>query len=167
MTATLWSVAAGSPDLAARDQDREAVKMKALRNVLILGALTTILMFAWVAVRRNAPPLRLVQAANKVVINAQTLGEYPTTVKRIRVLDMNRSVVWEVAAEGPGAQIRELVLRAGDNQSLADADHGAYRVVEPKYAEFFVLAPGMRYTIELWGNDSAFSRRSASFVLHN
>jgi hypothetical protein len=142
-------------------------RMKVLRNFLIATAAAALLLAGWIAIRRNAPPLRLRQAANQVTIDVQTLGEYPTTVSRICLLDVNRSVVWEVAAQSRDVQIRGLVLKVGDNKSLLDADHGTYQVIAPKSANSFVLFRSTRYTIELWGGDSTFSRRSATFILGN
>jgi len=40
----------------------------------------------------------IVQRGNDIVVDVQTLGEYPTTVDRIRLSDLNQStVVWEIA----------------------------------------------------------------------
>jgi hypothetical protein len=141
--------------------------MKALKSVAIAMGIAILLLFGWVALRRNAPPLRLIRAADQVTIDVQTLGEYQTTVNRIRLLDMNDSVVWEVAAQGRAAQIRQLRLRAGNNQSQVEAEYGAYRVVTPRSAPFFALSRSMRYTIELWGGGGLLDRSSAEFVLGN
>jgi hypothetical protein len=109
--------------------------------------------------------MHVVHGANQVTFNVQTLGEYPTTVNRIRLLDSNLAIIWEVAAQNGDAQIYRLVLKAGDNSALLDADHGAYRVIEPKTGNRFVLSNGSRYRIELWGRDNVLSRRSIDFVL--
>lgn len=69
------------------------VKMKLLRSVVIAVGISTLLLAGWMVLRRNAPPLRVSQAANEVTIDVQTLGEYQTTVNRIRLLDVNRAVV--------------------------------------------------------------------------
>jgi hypothetical protein len=142
-------------------------RMKILKSVVIAIGIAILLLFGWVALRRNAPPLRMIQAANQVTIDVQTLGEYPTTVNRIRLLDMNRSVVWEIAAQGRAAQIRQLALRAGNNQSQVEAEYGAYRVVTPRSEDHFTLSRSMRYTIELWGSGGLLSRSSTTFVLGN
>jgi hypothetical protein len=142
-------------------------KMKILKNVLIATAILTMLLFGWVAIRRNAPPLRMIRGANEVTIDVQTLGEYQTTVNRVRLLDMSRSVVWEIAAQGRDAQIRELVLMAGNNESQVEPEYGAYQVLTPKGADHFILSRGMKYTIELWGSNNVLSRSSATFVLGN
>jgi hypothetical protein len=40
----------------------------------------------------------IVQRGNDIVVDVQTLGEYPTTVDRICLSDLNQStVVWEIA----------------------------------------------------------------------
>jgi hypothetical protein len=141
--------------------------MRVLRNFLIATAAVALVLFGWIAARRNAPPLRLVQAANEVTVDVQTLGEYPTTVNRIRLLDANRSVVWEVVAQNRDAQLRMLVLKSGKNPSLVEADHGAFRVVAPTGVDSFVLSHGTKYRLELWGGSGVFSRTSATFVLRS
>jgi hypothetical protein len=139
--------------------------MRVLKSFLIATAVVASVFLVWIAVRRNAPPLRLVRAANEVTVDVQTLGEYPTTINRIRLLDANRSVVWEVVAQNRDAQLRMLVLKSGKNPSLVEADHGAYRVVAPTGGDSFVLSHGTKYKLELWGGSGVFSRSSATFVL--
>jgi hypothetical protein len=141
--------------------------MRVLRNFLIATAVVALVLLVWIAVRRNAPPLRLVRAANEITVDVQTLGEYPTTVNRIRLLDANRSVVWEVVARSREAQLTLLVLRSGKNQAMVEADHGAYRVVAPIGIDSFNLSPGTKYRLELWGGGGVFNRSSATFVLGN
>jgi hypothetical protein len=66
------------------------------------------------AVRRS--PLRLVISGNEIVVDVQMLGEYPTTVSRIRFSDLSQSkIVWEVKAERGIPQVHEFSLRPDDS----------------------------------------------------
>lgn len=52
----------------------------------------------------------IVQRGNDIVVDVQTLGEYPTTVDRIRLSDLNQStVVWEIATANGTPQIPKSV----------------------------------------------------------
>ena len=100
------------------------------------------------------------------MVDVQTLGEYPTTVDRIRLSDMKQStIVWELVALNGDAQLHEFTLKAGENPTLPDSDYGKYRVIAPEGADRFVLRRGTKYRIELWGGDTIFARRSATFAL--
>jgi hypothetical protein len=52
----------------------------------------------------------VVQRGNESVVDVQTLGEYPTTVDRICLSDLNQStVVWEIATASGTPQIPKSV----------------------------------------------------------
>ena len=113
------------------------------------------------------PPLRVAQSGSTVVIDAQTAGEYPSDIARLRLTDAaTHRVLWDVRGRND-AQIGKIVLRAGDNPAaIADVRHGEYQVDVPAGARTFALTAGKTYAIELWGRDaSAWSRREADFTL--
>ena len=104
------------------------------------------------------PPLTLsTDAAGVITVDVQTLGEYQTTVARIRVVEEKTgAVVWEVRAKGI-VQIHTFQLRPGANRADLAGAAARFEVVTPS-AETFTLIPGQRYTIEVWGGDSWLSR---------
>lgn len=112
------------------------------------------------------PPLRLHVSVRTVLIDVQTLGEYPTSVARLRLLDdQNNTVVWEIASNGSAPQLARFSLGIGDNPvQLPDVCSGTYRVVAPD-APTFVLQAGRTYRIDVWGTGTLLSRRTATFVL--
>ena len=69
------------------------------RTIVVLFC--ALLVAIWITLRRNAPPLRIVQNGPKLIVNISTLGEYPTTVKRVRLSDM-KNIQWsgELSADG-------------------------------------------------------------------
>lgn len=144
--------------------------MTVLKKTLLalFVAITFIVVFivVWVVLRWNAPPMHLALRDQEVTIDVATLGEYPTSVNRIRLSDSNNQIVWEAVAQNGDAQIYSFVLKSGENPVELDADHGAYRVIAPRPANKFVLTAGARYRIELWGRGKSFlGRRSAVFTL--
>ena len=142
------------------------INLTALNKTIIAVGLSVVLVTSWIALRRNAPPLGLVRTPAQVVVDVQTLGEYPTTVTRIRLTDLNHStVVWEITADDGRAQIHTLTLNAGENPAKIDADFGKYRVIIPERADHFSLRSGTKYRIELWGGRSVLTRDSAIFDL--
>lgn len=101
---------------------------------------------------RSKPPLKLVMSEGSVVVDVQTLGEYPTTVNRVRLTEVNGPTVWEIRAEQGTPQIHKLTFVTGMNSAtLAHPDSGQYEVVVPKGASSFILDPNKTYTVELWG----------------
>lgn len=139
--------------------------MARLKKALLPSLAVLALLAGWIVLRRNAPPLRIIHAPNTVTVDVATLGEYPTTIDRIRLLDSGGTVVWEVSAKRGDAQIYRLILRPGNNPAQLEADHGMYQVVTPKSADYFVLSADREYRIELRGRSGLLSQRSASFAI--
>lgn len=112
------------------------------------------------------PPLRVSQDGQAIVIDLQSLGEYPADVARLRLIDASRNeVVWELKGRD-GPQLGRFKLRIGENPvQVPDVRHGTYDVVTPVGRSTFALAPATRYVVEAWGSDSGLSaKRTAEFV---
>lgn len=112
------------------------------------------------------PPLRVSQQGQSIVIDMQSLGEYPSDVARVRVIDASRNqVVWEVKGRDE-PQVGRVQLKVGENPvRIGDVRHGTYEVITPAGKSTFTLAPGARYVVEVWGSDSnPRTKRAAEFV---
>jgi hypothetical protein len=108
-----------------------------------------------------APPLTISRDGGNVIVNVQTLGEYQTSVARIRLTDAGGAVVWELKARNGAPQLHRIVLTPGANKAkIEDAEYGEYDVVAPKNAGTFVLKPGQVYTIEVWGESGRAAHAS-------
>lgn len=114
----------------------------------------------------DRPPLRVHVSGRTVLVDVQTLGEYPTSVARLRLLDdQSRTVVWAIDSNGSAPRLARFSLQVGDNPvQPPDVMSGTYKVVAPA-ASTFVLQAGRSYRIEVWGTGSVLSRRTATFVL--
>lgn len=113
---------------------------------------TLVLLLLFLLVGCGRPPLRVRQEGDSVIIDVATLGEYPTTIKRLRILNQsNDAVIWEIEAAGL-AEIWSVELSLGPNPNQPpEALHGEFFVVFPKDADTFILEPGT-YEIEAWGS---------------
>lgn len=99
------------------------------------------------------PPLHVKHDAGAVELNVETLGEYPTTIRRVRLSDVaTRAVLWEIKATDGTPQVHRIRLRLGPNGgTFDDADGGKYSVVVPSAAASFLLRPSTAYVVEVWG----------------
>jgi hypothetical protein len=123
-------------------------------------------MAVWIVMRWNAPPLSIVHDGSKLTVDVNTLGEYQTTVTRIRLSDVNsRAVVWDLRQPDGTAQIHGFTLNVGKNAAQLDSIPGSYRIVVPSDSGTFVLRKGAEYRLELWGGSTILSKRSFSFLL--
>ena len=101
-----------------------------------------------------APPLRLTTSGNTITVDVQTLGEYITSISRIRVSDLSKGrTIWEIQGEGSTPQISKFELSVGDNPALLKSVQAgrSYRILVPRGADTFRLEGGVDYLIEVWG----------------
>lgn len=98
-----------------------------------------------------APPLELQRIdGDKVVVRLETLGEYPSPIRRIKLSDTSSgSVIWEIQARTTIPQIWQVSLRAGVNPTILRGYD--YQVLHPKRSRSFHLDPGKDYKIRVWG----------------
>ena len=126
------------------------------RKLIVLGALGLIATVAIMGllVYCEEPPLRIWQDGDAAEIHVETLGEYPTTINRIRLISVQDGrVVWEVKTRSGTPQIHAFRLRQGNNLvSLVDPYTGTYEIVSPENSHFFRMERGVRYKISLWGS---------------
>lgn len=115
----------------------------------------------------SEPPLRVHEMGTSVRVDVQTLGEYQTTICRIRLtVHGEQRTIWEVAAQSGTPQIHGLTLVPGANSAaLRDVQGGQYKIVTPTAGDSFVLDPGGEYTIEVWGCNGEGSRAATTFRL--
>lgn len=133
------------------------------RYALVTGLIVTQLLLA----QCGRPPLRVSSEAGAVVIDMQTLGEYPSDVGRVRLTDPSTNqVIWEVEGRDE-PQLGRVRLQAGQNAAaIQDVRHGSYSVVIPSEGATFMLKPGVQYRLEVWGKDGkADTKREVEVVV--
>ena len=124
--------------------------MKRVRLTAALCGLVACLAVNGCSIR---PAIRLERTGAVVVVHVETLGEYPTTIRGVRIEDVAaRRVVLELRAESGTPQIYSFKLMAGENPTrLADPEHGEYRIEVPRGKGTFVLQKGVPYRLTIWG----------------
>jgi hypothetical protein len=111
------------------------------------------------------PAVKLENSGSSVIVHVETLGEYPTTVRHIRLKDATSGrVIFELLTESGTPQIYSFRLLVGENPThVADPEHGTYRVAEPSGKNTFSLQPGVRYRLTIWGNGWSSSETDLKF----
>ena len=109
------------------------------------------------------PPLRLVNDSNGIHVDVQTLGEYPTDVARVRLLDRSTgAVIWEIRSDG--AQLSTFDLHIGENPLMpSNIAWGSFKVVVPGRATSFRIERGHAYTLEVWGTSLPITKNRTTF----
>ena len=136
--------------------------MKDTRSIVLVGILLT--MIALSACFKG-PALRLENSAGSVVVHIETLGEYMTTVRRVRIDEASTGrVIFDLMTESGTPQIFNFRLSAGENSThIADPEHGSYRVAEPIGKNTFSLQKGIRYRLMIWGDGRSPSEADIEF----
>lgn len=139
--------------------------MKRTRVVLIVVAIAFMVIVALGVLLYHRPPLRVTVAADVVHVDVQTLGEYPTNVARVRLIDTTTgSVVWEVQSHGT-AQLSTFELTVGENNvAISHVAWGKFDVVTPERSTFTVERKHP-YALEVWGTRLAMTKSRAEFAL--
>ena len=116
----------------------------------------------------SKPRLSLTATPGHVIVDVQTLGEYPTTVRRVRLADDAGRTIWEITSKRGTPQIHKLAFAVGANSAkLASPDSGEYEVIAPTDAGDFQLKSGTDYTVQVWGGSEHGRFAQASFRLQS
>ncbi len=100
------------------------------------------------------PPLEIRRTDSGVVLDLQTLGEYPTSVDRLRLVQIPEDILlWEVTVAAGTPQIWTINLVAGSNPSHPRKGPvaGDWKVVYPETGNSFELERAVRYRVTVWG----------------
>jgi hypothetical protein len=142
------------------DYERQQKSPKVLKVALMSSCLLS--MAACLAV-----PCELKVEGKAVRVDVSTLGEYPTSVSRIRLSEEgSHTILWELATGTRVPQIWGFTLREGINPvEPIDVFQGRqYRIVRPQGQSGFVLRKGVSYRIEIWDESGwRLTSRSYSF----
>ena len=111
-----------------------------------------------------SPRLVIVPTAGGVTLDVQTLGEYMTSISRIRISDDRGIVIWDVRAKGQVPQIWTVKLSCGSN-SVFVPDHPEYQVFAPK-SSTFILHAKATYFVQVWNPHSLLPARTSFSLSH-
>ena len=110
-------------------------------------------------------PLEVKVKDGAISVDTQELGEYYSALSRIRVSDTETgATVWEAkSVELDGlTPVWKFSLVVGENVVPKEISKG-FRTVVPITGSAFVLRPGGRYRIDIWGS-STLHHNSRRFV---
>ncbi len=101
----------------------------------------------------SRPPLRVTASSRGVECDVQTLGEYPTNISRIELLNtFSGSLVWNLRATTEGVQVARFSLVTGENAAVpSEVVQGTFRILAPKSKSTFQLEEGVEYELRVWG----------------
>lgn len=111
------------------------------------------------------PSFTIHQEQQQVELDFRFLGEYPTSITRLRVTDAaSGRAIWELAAEEGYLHVWTIQLRLGANSAAApESFNKAIRVVVPDGSESFTLSAGTEYRVEAWEKRGHRATRTFSF----
>jgi len=109
------------------------------------------------------PTLRVTNSKEGLRFDVQTLGEYPSSICRIRLTEESGNVLWEIKAKSGDnkgcPQIWTFDLISGTNDPIPkNKVYGEYDILWPKDGKPFLLAPKKKYKIEIWGSSARWPR---------
>jgi hypothetical protein len=114
----------------------------------------------------NQPTLRISTSGSRAVVHVETLGGFATTIRHIRILEMdNDQVLLDMVTENGSPELKAFQLAVGENFPYQiRPEGGEYRVVEPSDSapvfgtvpdpqdRGFFLREGKDYKITVWGD---------------
>jgi hypothetical protein len=98
------------------------------------------------------PGASVAYAPGKAIIHVETLGEYPTTIRHVRLEEISsQSVIFDAVAANGTPQIHNFELSIGSNSiDMLQSSSGEYRIVRP-VGKTFTLQSDRQYRVSLWG----------------
>ncbi|HKF49816.1 MAG TPA: hypothetical protein VKB38_20815 [Terracidiphilus sp.] len=105
-----------------------------------------------------------------MVVHVETLGEYPTTIRHLRIVEASSGrVVLDLVAKAEYAntgatQTRNFSLVSGKNSThLLKPGIDSYEVRVPESGRTFNLQPGVAYRLKAWNGSWIASQTKFSF----
>jgi hypothetical protein len=130
-----------------------------------LGSYLTSILFQGLL---RQPPTREFLSDDKLLLDVQTFGNYPTTVTSLRLRETeSQRVLWEAHAGG-ALRISRVAFSLGQNPGSdhpVEVAEGTLEVTVPPRGVPFFLAAGVRYEVRLCGTSSRVSCVTRKFVL--
>ena len=136
-----------------------------MRKILLLGLAAFVLL----SCDSGLPSLRVEHGTDSVTVHLETLGEYPTSVGRLLLADVQSGqTIWELRRLKGTPQLWKVAFRAGENpaEPAGVTGGGSFEVVRPQGASSFDLEPGGEYRLTVW-SEAGHSSRTTSFKLES
>lgn len=99
------------------------------------------------------PPLKVSVEGESVIVSLTKLGDYPSQVSRIRVVEIpgDREIL-NLEREAGNPQLWKLKFSPGKNSATpSGVTAGSFEVRVPSDRENFFMESGAKYQLEAWG----------------
>ena len=111
--------------------------------------LTAVIWIGWYIV--DKPPLSITVKDKDVVIDASTLGEYPTPVQRLTISSQEDGTIVDISSPSGRIALGRFVLHSGHNGVDGIVLHSStHKPALASGAHDFTLRRGVRYRISIW-----------------
>lgn len=113
----------------------------------------------------STPTVYAESADGRAIIHCEVLGEYPSDVSRIEIIEVRTGrVIWKVNANGGHFQIHKFELVLGSNVSTLQPNFGNFQNEIPQQGPFY-LGPKTPYRASVCSSGRFSICRMASFTL--
>jgi hypothetical protein len=134
-----------------------------MKSFLIIAAVLTLLLVATLCYLFT-PSVYAVRTARGVTVHFETLGEYPSDVRHIEVVEQRSNrVVWQATARGEMFQLHQFQLVSGLNMGPLKPEWGSVQTDIPVHGPF-QLQRGIAYRASVCFKGWPYVCRDANFT---
>lgn len=152
------------PRPAISDDCIPEVAADPMKSFLIIAAILALLVLATLAYLFT-PSVYAVRTVQGVTVHFETLGEYPSDIDRIEVVEHEtRRMVWRVSARGEMFQLHQFQLVPGLNISRPQPSWGSVQTDIPAHGAF-MLRRGVAYRASVCFRGWPYICRNADFII--
>jgi hypothetical protein len=135
-----------------------------MKSFAIVVAVLAMLILATLAYLFT-PSVNAVQTAQGVTVHFETLGEYPSNVRQIEVVEQGSGrIVWRVRAHGAMFQLHRVQLVPGFNMGTLQPSWGSVQTEIPAHGSF-ELQRGTAYRASVCFRGWPYICRDADFIV--
>lgn len=113
------------------------------------------------------PRLHIEHGPGSATVHLESLGEYPTSVGRLLLTDVQSGqTIWDARRSAGTPQLWKISFQAGENsaQPVGVVGGGSFDIAIPQEAPSFSLEPERKYRLTVWSEDR-HSLRTINFKI--
>jgi len=137
-----------------------------MKSFVVIAAVLAQMLMA-ILFQLFTPSVFAVPTAHGVTVHVKTLGEYPSDIDRIEVVEQGGGqMVWRATARGVMFQLRQFELVPGLNMGRLQHSWGSVQTEIPEHGSF-QLQRGVAYRAPVCFREWPYICRNADFVIVN
>jgi hypothetical protein len=134
-----------------------------MKSFVIVVAILAVVLLATLAYLFT-PSVYAGRTAQGVTVHFETLGEYPSDIDRIEVVQQESGqIVWRATSQGEMFQLDRFQLMPGPNISRLNPSHGRVQTEIPAHGSF-TLQRGIAYRASVCFKGWPYICRDADFI---